>query len=149
MSEPMTTLPPELQQYLQRSNMVLVTTLDSETKGPTNNLITWVLAKDEKTLRLAADAKGRLMSNIRADGRVVLTVMTAGSVFSIQGTAQVTVENVEGVSLKLAIADVAIERVWDIMFWGGKLVTEPQSTVTYDAALKEKLDTGVFAALRG
>jgi predicted pyridoxine 5'-phosphate oxidase superfamily flavin-nucleotide-binding protein len=148
MAEPMTTLSPELQQFLQSANMVLVTTLDAETKGPTNNLITWVLAKDERTVRLAADARGRLMNNIRADGRVLLTVMTAGSVWSIQGTARVTVENLEGPSLKLAMAEVAVERVYDIMFWGGQLAQEPAARVTYDPALKEKLDTAVFGALR-
>lgn len=148
MAEPMTTLQPELQAFLQSPNMVLVTSLDAATKDPSNHLITWVLAVDERTIRLAADARGRLMQNLRADGRVLLTIMTAGSVFSISGEARVIQDQLEGPSLKLAMAEVAVNGVQDIMFWGGQLAVPPAARVTYDAALKEKLDTAVLAAMR-
>lgn len=143
-----TELSPELTAFLQGAQLVLVTTLDLETKWPTNNLITWVLAKDSATLRLAADAKGRVMNNIRNDERVLLTVMTLGACHTIEGTAKVIAEEIQGVSLKLACAELKVKAVRDVTFWGGKITAEPQYDVTYDKALKEKLDTGVFSALR-
>ncbi|MDF2630281.1 MAG: hypothetical protein K0R39_4112 [Symbiobacteriaceae bacterium] len=139
---------PELTNFLQGPQLVLVTTLDAESTWPTNNLITWVYAKDETTLRLCADAKGRVMNNIRADGRVLLTVMTGGACHTIEGEAKVVKEEIEGVSLKLACAEVAVRAVRDVTFWGGKITAEPQYDVTYDKALKAKLDTGVFAAMK-
>lgn len=138
----------ELQQFLQGPQLVLVTTLDAETKGPTNNLITWVYAKDATTVRLAADAKGRVMGNIRADGRVLLTVLALGACYTIEGTAKVIAEEVPGVSLKLACAEVSLTAVRNVTFWGGKITTQPQYEVSYDKAVKEKLDSGVFAALQ-
>lgn len=138
----------ELVEFLQGPQLVLVTTLDAESKWPTNNLITWVLAKDNTTLRLAADAKGRVMGNIRADERVLLTVMTLGACHTIEGTAKVITEELQGVSLKLAVAEVTVQAVRDVTFWGGKITAYPQYDVTYDKALKEKLDTGVFQGMR-
>lgn len=138
----------ELVAFLQGPQLVLVTTLDAETQWPTNNLITWVYAKDGETVRLAADAKGRLMGNIRADGRILLTVIAHGGCHTIEATAQVIAEEVEGVSLKLAVAEGKVRAVRDITFWGGKITAHPEYDVTYDKALKEKLDSGVFAALK-
>lgn len=139
---------PELTSFLQGPQLVLVTTLDAESTWPTNNLITWVYAKDEKTLRLCADAKGRVIGNIRADGRILLTVMTGGACHTIEGNASVIKDEIEGVSLKLACAEVKVRAVRDITFWGGKITAEPQYDVTYDKALKAKLDSGVFAAMQ-
>jgi hypothetical protein len=122
--------------------------MDLETKWPSNNLITWVLAKDERTVRLAADAKGRILNNIRADNRVLLTVMTQGACHTVQGTARVVADELQGPSLKLGCAEVEVQAVRDVTFWGGKITAEPQYVVTYDCAVKEKLDTAVFGAMR-
>lgn len=143
-----TQLSTELVEFLQGPQMVLVTTLDAESKWPTNNLITWVLAAGPTTLRLAADAKGRLINNIRADERLLLTVMAAGACHTIEATGRIVADELEGVSLKLACAEVTVKAVRDVTFWGGKITTLPAYEVTYDKALKEKLDGGVFAAMK-
>jgi len=143
-----TVLSQELAAFLQGPQLVLVTTLDADSKWPTNNLITWVFAKDESTIRLCADAKGRVINNVRADDRVLLTVMTGGACHTIEGNARVIKEELEGVSLKLACAAVKVRAVRDVTFWGGKITAEPQYDVTYDKALKEKLDSSVFAAMQ-
>lgn len=139
---------PELMEYLRGPRLVLVTTLDADTKWPTNNLITWVLAVNETTLRLAADATGRILGNIAADERVLLTVIAHGACHTIEGTGRVLEGNVEGVSLKLGVAEVKVRAVRDVTFWGGTITAEPQYDVTYDRSTKEKLDTGVFADMR-
>lgn len=146
-SEVPTQLSAELVEFLQRPQLVLVTTLDADTKWPTNNLISWVVAKDPTAIRLAADAKGRLIGNIRSDERVLLTVMAHGACHCIEGTARVVADNLDGVSIKLGCAEVTVKAVRDVTFWGGKITSEPQWTVTYEQALKEKLDTAVFAAM--
>jgi hypothetical protein len=145
---PRTELSTELTAFLQGPNLVLITTLDSDTKWPTNNLITWVLAKDSQTLRLCADAKGRVLGNIRSDERILLTVMTGGACHTIEGTARVIAEEISGTSIKLGVAEVQVKAVRDVTFFGGKLTQDPAYTVTYDPALKEKLDVGVFGAMR-
>lgn len=141
-------LSPELVAFLQEPRLVLVTTVDAETGWPTNNLITWTYAKDGETLFLAADARGRVIRNIRANERVLLTFMAEGACHAVEGTAQVVLEDVPGVSLKLAVARVRVRAVRNITFWGGRITALPAYDVTYDKALKEKLDGAVFAAMR-
>lgn len=141
-------LSPDLVAFLQEARLVLVTSLDADTKWPSNNLITWVYAKDADTLFLAAEAKGRIMRNIRADGRLLLTFMAGESCYTVEGTGEVASEEVPGVSLKLAVAAVKVQAVRDITFWGGRITTLPTFDVSYDKSLKEKLDGGVFAAMR-
>lgn len=148
MTETRTELSADLHQFLQGPNLVLVTTLDADTGWPTNNLITWVLSVDRSRLRLAADAGGRLLANIRQNDRVLLTVMTRGACHGIEGHARVIADELEGVSLKLGCAEVTVRAVRDVTFWGGEITAEPQYKVTYDQALKEKLDTTVFEAMR-
>jgi predicted pyridoxine 5'-phosphate oxidase superfamily flavin-nucleotide-binding protein len=143
-----TTLSPELQSYFQGPQLVLVTTMDAETKWPTNNLISWVYAKDQATIRLAADAQGRLLNNIRADERVLLSVFTNGACYTIEGVGKVIAENIDGVSIKLGVAEISVKAVRDVTFYGGKITAEPAFEVTYDRALKEKLNIGVFNGLR-
>ncbi len=138
----------ELVQYLQGPRLVIVTTLDAETNWPTNNAITWVYAANDHTVRLAADAKGRVMANIRADERVLITILAHGACHTIEGTGAVVSENLEGVSIKLGCAEIKVKAVRDVTFWGGKITQEPEYDVTYDKALKEKLDSGVFAAMK-
>lgn len=143
-----TELSTDLVADLQGPRLVLVTTLDADTKWPTNNLISWALAKDPQTLRLVADAQGRVLANIRADERVLLTVMAHGACHTVEGTARVISEKIEGVSLKLGCAELKVRAVRDVTFWGGRITAEPQYEVTYDKGLKEKLDEGVFRAMR-
>ena len=147
--EAMARMSDELVQHLQGPQPVLVTTLDAETNWPTNNLITWVRAIDGDTLRLVADATGRVIENIRADGRVLLTVMATGACHCIAGDATVTATQIEGPSLKLGMAEVKVRNVRDVMFWGGKLTAGPTYDVTYGQTTKEKLDRQVFDAMRG
>lgn len=141
-------LSPELIAFLQEARLVLVTTIDADTQWPSNNLITWVYARDGETLFLAAEARGRIMRNIRADERVLLTFMSGESCYTVEGKAKVAAEEVPGVSLKLAVAQVKVQAVRDVTFWGGRLTALPEYDVTYERSLKQKLDGGVFAAMK-
>jgi len=139
----------ELVEYLQGPQLVLVTTIDANTKWPSNNLITWVYAVDQRTVRLAADAKGRILNNLRADDRVLLTFMVGEACFTVEGHGRQVAENLDGVSLKLGCAEVSLRAVRDVTFWGGRITSPAQYDVSYDQAVKEKLDSSVFAAMRG
>lgn len=148
LNSPPAELSQKLVDDLQDPRLVLVTTMDAESGWPSNNLITWVVAADPQTLRLAADAKGRILTNVRRDSRLLLTVMAQGACYTIEGNGRIAAENLEGISLKLGCAEVKVTAVRDVTFWGGKITAEPEYDVTYDQALKVKLDTGVFAAMR-
>jgi hypothetical protein len=145
---PLTTLPAELLATLQQPCAVLVTTLSAETKGPVNNLISWAYAKDETTVRIATDAKGILAQNVRADGRMLITLFAAEACWSIEGEGRIISEEMPGCQLKLACTELKVAAVRNITFWGGKITVAPAFDVTYDKALKEKLDGQVMTALQ-
>ena len=50
--------------------------------------------------------------------------------------------------MKLRVVTVEVESVEDVMFYGGKVTTEPQYEKTYKKELAEKLDSEVYGVLR-
>lgn len=147
-TEAASALSSDMVSHLQSPQPVLVTTLGASTEWPVNNLITWVLAKDPQTIRLVADAGGRVLENIRNDGRILLTVMADGACHSIEGEAAVVNEELEGLSLRLGMAEVKVRAIRDVMFHGGRLTAAPRYDVTYDLQTRERLDSQVFEAMR-
>ncbi|MET3289080.1 UNVERIFIED_CONTAM: hypothetical protein ABID98_001650 [Brevibacillus sp. OAP136] len=97
----------------------------------------------EKTVRFAIDAKSEFVSMLENDPNLVLTFIGVESVYSINGKATVKSRQTEGTTLKLAVLEVDVEEVRDIMFYGGKVVTEPAFIKTYNAELAKKLDQEV------
>ena len=47
-------------------------------------------------------------------------------------------------TMKLRVVTVEVESVEDVMFYGGKVTTEPQYEKTYKKELAEKLDSEVY-----
>lgn len=148
MAELITALPEQLFTVLQREKFLLLNTLDVETGAPGVHAISWIYAKDPATLRFAVDARSRIVSNLQRHPRVSLSFIGAGSVHAIYGTARIVTEALEGVPFKLTCVDVDIESVQDAMFYGARIVTEPEYEKTYDKRAAEKLDGQVFDAMK-
>jgi hypothetical protein len=142
------TLPEALVKYLQGEKLILVSTIDHETGAPNLNAISWLIAKDEKTIRFAVDPRSRLVANLKKDPRIVLSVLGLETCYSITGKATVGADTMPGVSLKMVMVEVQVEEVRDIMFYGGKLTVEPAYEKTYDPKLAKKFDTEVYNGLR-
>lgn len=146
--EPRQDLPPELVEFLQVPRIVVVTTTDHETGTPMVNVISWVLARDARTLRVAGDGRARFVQNMRAGGRVALLVLGAGTAWTIYGTAGVLAEALPGVPLRLTLVELTDLTVFDSLFFGARLTAHPDWEVTYDAARAAELDRKVYAAMR-
>ena len=69
----------------------------------------------------------------------------AGSCFSIKGKGKVS-EIIEK-TIKVRVVSVEIESVEDVMFYGGKVTTEPAYEKTYNQSLAEKLDHEIYSLL--
>jgi predicted pyridoxine 5'-phosphate oxidase superfamily flavin-nucleotide-binding protein len=142
------TLPEALQEFLQGEKLVLVSTTDHETGAPNTSAISWLIAKDGNTIRFAVDPRSRLVANLNKDPRITLAVLGLETCYGIMGRAKVATEPMAGVSLKMVMVEVEVEEVRDIMFYGGKLTTEPQYEKTYDPKLAKKFDSEVYNGLR-
>lgn len=135
-------------QELQKERLVTVATVDHESGGPNICAISWILAKDEKTIHFAIDNRSRLIENIRKNDQAVVNLIANESVYSISGKADIIEEKIEGVPLKLALVELKINEVRDVMFYGSKITVEPQYDKTYDKVAAERLDKQVMEALR-
>ncbi|MBO8162223.1 MAG: pyridoxamine 5'-phosphate oxidase family protein [Brevibacillus sp.] len=139
----------ELYTLLQQERFLLLGTIDHETGAPATNAISWVYAPSPERIRLAVDSRSRIVTNLRKEPRVVLTLIGAGSSYAISGTAVIAEERMEDVPLKLTKIEVSIQSVRDVMFYGSRISVEPQYEKTYDKHAAAKLDHQVMTALRG
>lgn len=135
-------------QALQKERFVTVATIDHETGGPNVSAISWVYAPSEDRLYFAVDNRSRIVQNIQKNPLVVITLIANESTYSISGNAHVKIEKMEGVPLKLALVEIAITEVRDVMFYGSKISAEPKYEKTYDAQAAAKLDNQVMTAMR-
>jgi hypothetical protein len=133
---------------LQKERFVTLATVDHETGGPNVSAISWVLAKDEETICFAVDNRSRIIENIRGNTNAVINLIANDSTYSISGTASVKQEKLEDVPLKLALVEIKITEVRDVMFYGSKIVAEPQYDKTYDKDAAARLDKQVMDAMR-
>lgn len=148
MKEALTHLPEELFAFMQQPRLTQMTTLDLETGGPFVNVISWVLAHTTDRIRLAGDHRTRFMQNMKADGRVALTILGAGTAWTVYGQARVLAERAPGIALPFTLMEVTDLQVYEVMFMGAKLSQEPQWVVTCSPEAADKLDAEVFAAMR-
>ena len=133
---------------LQKERFVTLATVDYETGGPNVSAVSWVFAKDEGTVYFAVDNRSRILENIKNNPNAVINLTANESTYSIQGQASIKEERLSDVPLKLALVEISIQEVRDVMFYGSKIVTEPQYDKTYDKAAAEKLDRQVMEAMK-
>ncbi|MEH7308543.1 pyridoxamine 5'-phosphate oxidase family protein [Neobacillus drentensis] len=133
---------------LQKERFVTLATVDYETGGPNVSSISWVLAKDESTIYFAVDNRSRILENINENNQVVINLIANESTYAIHGEAHLKEERIQNVPLKLALIQVKVTAVRDVMFYGSKIVTEVQYDKTYDKNAAQKLDNQVMEAMR-
>lgn len=133
---------------LQKERFVTIATIDHETGGPNISAISWLLAKDESTIYFAVDNRSRIVQNIKGKSEVAINVIANETTYAINGNADVKQEKLEGVPLKLALIEVKVNEVRDVMFYGSKITQEPQYDKTYDKAAATRLDNQVMEAFR-
>jgi hypothetical protein len=142
-------LPPELANFLQDPRLVQLATVDARTGGPFVNVISWVLAVAPDRVRLVGDGRTQFIQNLRADGRVALTVLGAGSAWTIYGQAKVIADPAPGAPIPtFVLVEVTGLEVHEAIFFGARLTQVPAWEVTYSAVEAERFDRAVFAAMR-
>lgn len=144
--EPMLIKP--LYDELQKERFVILATVDYETGGPNVSALSWVLAKDEKSIYFAVDNRSRIIQNIQENNQIVITVITNETTYAISGEALIRVEKMEEVPLKLALVELRVNEVRDVMFYGSKIIAEPKYDKTYDPAAAARLDKQVMDIMR-
>jgi uncharacterized pyridoxamine 5'-phosphate oxidase family protein len=133
---------------LQKERFVTLSTIDFESGAPNVSAISWILARDEETIYFAVDNRSRIIQNININKNVVVNLIANESTYSISGEAGIKQEKLNEVPLKLALVEIKIKEVRDVMFYGSKITVEPQYDKTYDKDAAARLDKQVMDAMR-
>lgn len=136
-----------LYEGLQKERFVTIATIDHETNSPNVSAISWVYAPDRDRIFFAIDQRSRIVENIKQHPAIVLNMIANESTYSINGNAHIREERLEGVPLKLALIELTISEVRDVMFYGSKISSEPLYEKTYDEKAAAKLDKQVLIAM--
>lgn len=134
--------------FLQQERFVLLSTIDYETGAPNVSAISWVYAKNEHTILFAVDNRSRIVQNVKHNSKAVLNVIANESTYSISGDANIIQEKMENIPLKLALIQLDIHEVRDVMFYGSKISVLPQYDKTYDLKAAKKLDSQVMETMK-
>ncbi len=137
-----------LYDFLQQERFVTIATIDFETGGPNISSISWILAPDKNHILFAVDNRSRIVENIRHQTQLAINIIANESTYAISGKAIVKLEKLSGVPLKLALIELTIDEVRDVMFYGSKISVLPKYEKTYDIKAATKLDNQVMTAIR-
>ncbi len=105
-------MPPQLVQFLLGGQTCVVATVD-EQGVPMTTLMTWVVARNETTLTMAIDTRGRSLRNVRTNGRLAVEVLGDDLCFGLRGVATVEKELMASTPFPSALVTLRIEEVRD------------------------------------
>ena len=133
---------------MQKESFVLLGTIDAESGSPSTTAVSWLYAVEPARLRFAVDQRSRIITNVRHNPLVNITLFANGTVNAIYGVAEIVKEALEEVPFKVTCVDITISAVRDAMFYGSRISVLPEYEKTYDKRAAEKLDGQVFDAMR-
>ncbi|MFT9488255.1 pyridoxamine 5'-phosphate oxidase family protein [Tepidibacillus infernus] len=140
-------LPESLYQYMQEQQLVLLTTLMDQGK-PFVNAISWTYAKTPTTIRFAVDQRSQIVTNIKQNPDIAMTIFHQETIYTISGQANILKDEIEGIPFKLALIEVLVQSVHEVMYYGSKISVQPQTEKTYNPEAAKKLDLQVLDALK-
>lgn len=105
-------MPPALVQFLLGGQTCVVATVD-EQGSPMTTLMTWVVARNQHTLTMAIDTRGRSLGNVRKNPSVAVEVLGDDLCFGLRGVATVEKELMDSTPFPSALVTVRLEEVRD------------------------------------
>ena len=119
-----------------------------ENGKPYTTFITWLIAKDDNTLRFAANKDSRTIKNIQNNPNVAIEVFDKDTALSIQGKAKVIKDEIEDIPFPVSVVEVNVENVTDNLFPGGTVEGQIPFKHTGDIQKAEELDQKVLEELK-
>ena len=105
-------LPERAMSYLQVGRLVVMATVD-ERGWPDTCPISWIVAVDPTTLRLAISRGVSTYRNVLNNENVMISLMGGAMTLGIRGRARVLAEDIEDVPLPMAMVEVQVDEVKD------------------------------------
>jgi len=115
---------------------------------PYTTFVTWLIAKDEDTIRIAVSTNATTTNNIRNNPNVCIEVFGEDIAVSISGEAQVIKDEIETIPFPVAVIEVKVKDVVNNLFPGGTVKGPIPFEHTGNVKKAEELDNLVLEALR-
>ena len=115
---------------------------------PYTTFVTWLIAKDENTLRMAVSTNATTANNIRKNPNVSIEVFGEGIASSIVGEAKIIKEKIEGLSFPVAVIEIKVKEVKNNLFPGATVKGTIPFEHTGNIEKAEELDSLVLKALK-
>lgn len=115
------TLPEQILEYLAGEQLVTVVT-KCEDGTMVANTISWCVARDASTIRIAADQQSFIISNIQKDPHTLITLYGPNGMYSVTGQAKLINPLIKDIEYPISVIEVNVKQVREIMFYGGKLI---------------------------
>jgi hypothetical protein len=139
-------LPDALVAFLSGGQCVVLATVDPA-GNPFTTIITWVLARDNRTIVFAIDRRGRAIQNIRANGKVALELLGDGLNYGCRGAARIRKEEMTTPPFPSVLVEMTVEEVRDHAS-PGVLFKGPGYLFTKGKEHRQAVERTIFAELR-
>jgi hypothetical protein len=140
-------MPPELVQLLLGGQTCVVATVD-EQQRPSTTLMTWVVARNQQTLVLAFDARGKALQNIRGNPEVAVEVLADDIIYGLRGRAVIEKERMDGPPFACALVALHLEECKNHAAAGVKFVG-PRYHFAPDKLHRNTVEEAIFVELKG
>ena len=139
-----TELPDRALSHLQVGRLVIMATVDGRGR-PDTAPMSWVMALDHRTIRVAVSPEVSTYRNILENDRVMLSLIGGTMTLSISGRARVLAELIEDVPFPMAMVEVLVDEVKDDCMIGRGISDE---AVRWEDRRRSVSDMRVEQALR-
>lgn len=103
-------LPVEVVEWLQSERLVVLASA-SRDGGPATHVVSWVLAVDARTVRLAVRHAAEAVEHVRETGRLAIEVIGDGFAVGARGSARVVREHMPSTPMGNAMIEMHVEQV--------------------------------------
>jgi hypothetical protein len=138
-------LPERAMSYLQVGRLVVIATVD-ERGWPDTCPISWIVALDPTTLRVAISREVSTYRNLLQNENVMISLIGGAMTLGIRGRARLLRDDMDDVPLPMAMIEVQIDEVKDDSVIGRGLEGE---LVKWEERRRTVSDVRVENALRG
>jgi predicted pyridoxine 5'-phosphate oxidase superfamily flavin-nucleotide-binding protein len=140
-------MPPRLVQFLLGGQTCVVSTVDDQGR-PMTTLMTWIVARDPRTLTIAIDTRGRALANLRANRQIAIEVLGDDLCYGLRGAAVIEKEQMQAVPFPCALVAVHVEECRDHGAAGVKFIG-PRYHFHPGKEHRSDVERAVFSELKG
>ncbi len=139
-------LPENLVKSMKELTPCVVATVDNN--KPYSTFISWLIAIDDKTLRMAVSSDAKTTKNIRNNPNVSIEVFDKDTAVSISGVANIIQDEIPTLPFPVSVIEIKVENVYDNLFPGATITGKIPFTHTGNIEKAEELDNLVLEALK-